>query len=46
MISLRHIEVFHAVYQTGSLSGAARLLGVSQPSVGKVLRHAIVQVAN
>lgn len=40
MISLRHIEVFHAVYQTGSLSGAARLLGVSQPSVGKVLRHA------
>ncbi len=40
MINLRHIEVFHAVYQTGSLSGAARLLGVSQPSVSKVLRHA------
>lgn len=40
MINLRHIEVFHAVYQAGSLSGAARLLGVSQPSVSKVLRHA------
>lgn len=40
MINLRHIEIFHAVYQTGSLSGAARLLGVSQPSVSKVLRHA------
>lgn len=40
MLSLRHIEVFLAVYQTGSISGAARLLGVSQPSVSKVLRHA------
>ncbi len=44
MISLRHIEVFHAVYQTGSLSGGARLLGVSQPSVSKVLRHAESQL--
>jgi DNA-binding transcriptional LysR family regulator len=40
MISLRHIEVFHAVYQAGSISGAAQLLRVSQPSVSKVLRHA------
>lgn len=40
MISLRHIEVFHAVYQSGSISGAARMLRVSQPSVSKVLRHA------
>jgi DNA-binding transcriptional LysR family regulator len=37
---LRHIEVFHAVYSTGSVSRAARLLNVSQPSVSKVLRHA------
>ncbi|WP_326523091.1 LysR family transcriptional regulator [Sphingomonas sp.] len=44
MITLRHIEIFHAVYQTGSLSGAARLLGVSQPSVSKVLRHAESQL--
>jgi len=40
MMNLRHIEVFHAVYQTGSVSGAARALHVSQPSVSKVLRHA------
>ncbi|MEN7537583.1 LysR family transcriptional regulator [Aurantiacibacter flavus] len=37
---LRHIEVFHAVYENGSISGAARMLNVSQPSVSKVLRHA------
>lgn len=40
MMSLRHIEVFCAVYQAGSVSGAARHLNVSQPSVSKVLRHA------
>jgi DNA-binding transcriptional LysR family regulator len=40
MMNLRHIEVFHAVYQAGSVSGAARALHVSQPSVSKVLRHA------
>ncbi|WP_300381460.1 LysR family transcriptional regulator [Henriciella sp.] len=39
-MSLRHVEVFHAVYQTGSVSGAARALHVSQPSISKVLRHA------
>ncbi|WP_026147924.1 LysR family transcriptional regulator [Robiginitomaculum antarcticum] len=39
-MSLRHIEVFCAVYQAGSVSGAARHLNVSQPSVSKVLRHA------
>ncbi|UTW58782.1 LysR family transcriptional regulator [Kordiimonas sp. SCSIO 12603] len=37
---LRHIEVFHAVYSCNSISNAARLLNVSQPSVSKVLRHA------
>lgn len=40
MLKHRHIEVFHAVYQTGSVSAAARALNVSQPSVSKVLRHA------
>ncbi len=44
MMKLRHIEVFHAVYQTGSVSGAARALHVSQPSVSKVLRHAEAQI--
>ena len=36
----RHIEIFHAVYTSGSISGAARALHVSQPSVSKMLRHA------
>lgn len=39
-MNLRHIEVFHAVYQSGSVSAAARALNVSQPSVSKVLKHA------
>ncbi len=39
-MSLRHIEVFHAVYVHGSVSAAAKLLNVAQPSVSKVLRHA------
>jgi DNA-binding transcriptional LysR family regulator len=39
-MNLRHIEVFREVYLAGSVSGAARALNVSQPSVSKVLRHA------
>ena len=27
---LRHIEIFHAVMQTGTISGAAQLLNISQ----------------
>ena len=41
---LRHIEVFHAVYNCGSITGAAKLLNVSQPSVSKVLAHAEQQL--
>lgn len=37
---LRQIEIFYHVYRAGSISGAARDLNVSQPSVSKVLRHA------
>lgn len=40
LMNLRHIEVFHAVFVTGSVSGGARALNVSQPSVSKVLKHA------
>ena len=39
-MNLRHIEIFHAVYVAGSVTGAARALNVSQPSVTKRLRHA------
>lgn len=41
---LRHIEVFHAVYSSGSITGAAAILNVSQPSVSKVLAHAEQQL--
>ncbi|HNP64707.1 MAG TPA: LysR family transcriptional regulator [Woeseiaceae bacterium] len=37
---LRHIEVFHAVYTTGSVTLAAKLLSISQPAVSKMLSHA------
>ena len=35
----RQLEVFHAVYTQGSITGAAKHLHVSQPSVSKVLTH-------
>lgn len=41
---LRHIEVFHAIYTSGSITNAAKLLHVSQPSVSKVLSHAELQL--
>ncbi|WP_109716516.1 LysR family transcriptional regulator [Pantoea allii] len=41
---LRHIEVFQAIVQTGSISAAARLLNVSQPNVSRVLNHAEQQL--
>ncbi|WP_252176305.1 LysR family transcriptional regulator [Endozoicomonas sp. 4G] len=41
---LRHIEVFHAIYTTGSITNAAKILHVSQPSVSKVLSHAEQQL--
>ena len=41
---LRHIEVFHAVYSCGSVTLAAEMLNVSQPSVSKVLAHAEQQL--
>ncbi len=37
---LRHIEVFHAIKRTGSISRASELLSISQPAVSKVLKHA------
>ncbi|MGC1301113.1 MAG: LysR family transcriptional regulator [Caulobacteraceae bacterium] len=40
MVNLRQIEIFHAVYQAGSVSVAARALGITQPTVSKVLKHA------
>lgn len=36
-ISLRHIEIFHAVVTTGNLTEAATLLHTSQPTVSREL---------
>lgn len=37
---LRYIELFHAVLTTGSLTGAANLLNISQPAASKSLQQA------
>ena len=39
LINLRQIEVFRAIMTTGSISGAARLLSVSQPAISRMLSH-------
>jgi DNA-binding transcriptional LysR family regulator len=39
-MTLRHIEVFHAVMLTGTVNGAARLLNVTQPAATRILQHA------
>jgi len=41
---LKHIEVFNAVMLTGTVSGAARLLHVTQPAVTQALQHAELQL--
>ena len=41
---LKHIEVFNAVMLTGTVSGAARLLHVTQPAITQTLQHAEVQL--
>ena len=38
-MNLRHMEVFHAIMRTGSVTGAARALNVTQPAVSAVLKH-------
>lgn len=40
LMKLRHIELIHAIVQTGSLSAAARLLHTTQPSATRTLQHA------
>lgn len=39
MLEIRHFRLIDAIHRAGSLSGAARLLGFSQPAVSQQLRQ-------
>lgn len=39
MLSLRQIEIFRAIMITKTVSGAAQMLGASQPGLSRMLRH-------
>ena len=38
-MNIRQLEVFWAIMRTGSVTGAAQMLGISQPAVSRILRH-------
>ncbi|ADZ70928.1 LysR family transcriptional regulator [Polymorphum gilvum] len=38
-LTLRQIEILRAIMITGSITGAARFLGVAQPGVSRMLKH-------
>ena len=39
MLTLRQIEVIRAIMVTGTIGGAAKLLGVSAPGISRVMKH-------
>jgi DNA-binding transcriptional LysR family regulator len=41
---LRHIEVFNAIMIAGTVSGAAKLINISQPAVSRLLQNAEIQL--
>ena len=43
-MNIRQLEIFWAVMRTGTVTGAAQLLNISQPAVSKMLRHAEDQI--
>lgn len=43
-VNLRHLEVFHAIMSSASLTEAARRLNVSQPAVSTMLKHMEAQL--
>jgi len=38
-MNLRHLQVFHAIMRTGSITSAARMLNLTQPAVSSALKH-------
>lgn len=44
MMSLRQLEVFNAIMRTGSITGAAEMLNVTQPAVSATLKHCEAQL--
>ena len=38
-LSFRQLEIFHSIMETGSVSAAARMLGISQPSLSRGLHR-------
>jgi len=43
-MNIRQIEIFRAVMQAGSITGAAQLLHVSQPGISRMLAHIELQL--
>lgn len=43
-LSLRQLEIFRAIMRSGSLTGAAKALAISQPAASRLLRHAEDQI--
>ena len=43
-LNLRQIEVFRAIMLTGSISGAAKLLNVSQPAISRLIAYTETRV--
>lgn len=43
-MTLRQMEVFYAIMRAGTVTGAARLLNTTQPSVSTVLQHCEAQL--
>lgn len=39
-MNLRQIEIFNAVYESSSISEAAKALNIAQPTASKILKHA------
>ncbi len=44
-INLRQIEAFRAVFQTGSMTAAGALMGISQPAVSRLIRDLEAEIS-